>query len=73
MIESPVLQKLESEWTCKGLRKAILHLLTARFGAEAANLKPMLDTIDDDARLAELVESAWLCADLKAFQEQLSS
>jgi hypothetical protein len=73
MIESPVLQQLEAEWTQEAHRNDIIESLTARFGDEAEKLAAKLDVIDDEARLKELVRAAATCPDLDAFRRQLAT
>jgi hypothetical protein len=76
MIESPVLQELKAEWThegaCKAQRRAILHILSARFGPEAKGLATALEAIEDETRLDELVEFTALCPDLESFRKRLA-
>ncbi len=76
MIESPVLQELKAEWTSEAaretIRSAIVEFLVARFGSGAEELGARLETINDEARLKELVRYAAVCPDLEAFARRLS-
>jgi len=79
MIESPVLQELKAEWTRDAAResalqtnrRAIVHVLLARFGPQAKEIATQLETVVDDARLNELVEFAAVCSDLPSFRKEL--
>jgi len=76
MIESPVLQELKAEWTREAAREANRHIivdvLVARFGSQAEEFATRLETIDDDARLKELVKVAAVCSGLESFREELA-
>jgi hypothetical protein len=80
MIESPVLQELKAEWTREAAleaarearRRAIVDFLVARFGAGAEELAAQMETINDEARLKELVTFAAVCPDLDAFRRRIS-
>jgi hypothetical protein len=73
MIESPVLQKLIAEREAATQRKAILMVLTTRFGPLAEDLKASLQTIEDASKLDELVEAAASCPGLEAFRARLQA
>jgi hypothetical protein len=72
MIESPVLQELKAEWTREARQRAIVDVLVARFGAGAEELAAQMETINDEARLKDLVTFAAVCPDLNAFRGRLS-
>jgi hypothetical protein len=73
MIESPVLQELKTEWVHEAERRIIVEILVARFGTQSEELAVRLETIDDDARLKELVKLAAVCGDLESFRMELAS
>ncbi len=77
MIESPVLQELKAEWTREavreGKRRTIVDVLVARFGPQAEEIAPQLETIADDARLKELAGFAAVCSDLPSFRKELAA
>jgi predicted transposase YdaD len=77
MIESPVLQELKAEWTREAAReakrRAIVDFLVARFGSQAEEFAARLETIDNDARLKELVKLAAVCSDLESFRNELAA
>jgi len=76
MIESPVLQELKAEWTREAvletIRRALVEILVARFGAKATEVGALLETINDEGRLKELVRFSALCPDLEAFRRRIS-
>jgi hypothetical protein len=69
MIESPLIQELMAQ----RMHKAILRFLSGRFGSVPLDIQTTLQSIQDDARLDELVEWAARCPDLDAFRIRLSS
>ncbi len=76
MIESPILQELEAEFTRKAATETrqndILNVLVARFGDAAETLEGQLKAVDFD-RLAELVKLAAKCRSLASFRKRLTS
>jgi hypothetical protein len=81
MIESPLLQELKAEWTqeakIEGKIEAkvedLMTFLVGRFGSKAKALETEIRTINDEARLQELVEQAATCRTLESFRERLTS
>ena len=73
MIESPLLQEIIAEERLKVRRKAIVTVLTSRFGMPAAEVETDLNSIEDDNRLEELIGLAVSSRSLKAFRKHLSS
>jgi hypothetical protein len=55
------------------MRKAILRILSGRFGSVPLDLQTTLQGVQDEARLEDLVESAARCPDLAAFRMRLSA
>jgi len=76
MIESPILQEIEAEFTRKGATEArqkdILNVLVARFGNAAETLEDELKAVEFN-RLDELVKVAAKCRSLASFRKQVSS
>ncbi len=76
MIESPLLQEILAEERLEAqrqtMRKAIVAILTSRFGSEAAELEADLKAIEDGDRLMELITLSASCRSLKSFRKQLS-
>ncbi|MFI5459503.1 MAG: hypothetical protein ACHRXM_29100 [Isosphaerales bacterium] len=76
MIESPILQEIEAEFTRKGATEArqkdILNVLVARFGDAAESLDDELKVVEFN-RLDQLVKLAAKCRSLASFRKQLSS
>ncbi len=76
MIESPVLRELKEEWTREATHeaevRALMTVLVGRFGTKAEVLETELKTIDDDARLTELIKHAATCRSLGSFRKQLA-
>jgi hypothetical protein len=68
MIESPLVQDILAEVR----REDILTFLKSRFGTAVAELEADLKTIEDGARLSELVKLAASCRSLKGFRKHLS-
>jgi hypothetical protein len=69
MIESPLLQEILAEVR----REDIIAFLTSRFGSAAGELEADLKTIEDEARLNELIKLSASCRSLKSFRKELSS
>ncbi len=69
MIESPLIQELLAE----RMHKGILKVLESRFGSIPQDLAIALQTIQDEAKLDELVVIAATCHDLDAFRARLQS
>jgi hypothetical protein len=69
VIESPLIQELMA----KRMHKAILRILSGRFGSIPLDIQTILQGVQDDARLDDLVEWAARCPDLEAFRQHLSS
>jgi hypothetical protein len=76
MIESPLLQEILAEERLLARREAVLKalvtILTSRFGSEAAELKADLKAIEDEDRLNELIKMSATCRSLKSFRKHLA-
>lgn len=72
MIESPVLDEVKALIRVRAKREDVLAVLETRFGAVPAERVAPLQTIADEARLAELHRLAVTCADLDAFVAKLA-
>lgn len=73
MIESPLIQELVQEARVEKGRADIETILKDRFEAVPADLTNVLKTIQDEARLDELMKWAVRCPDLEAFRVRLAS
>src|SRR5262249_25770362 len=81
MIESPILNEFVAKREraasriadLRATRRSILKVLAARFGADAQQLQPALDAIEDDGRLDEVVDVAAVCPALQTFRDRLAS
>jgi hypothetical protein len=69
MIESPLIQEIVAE----RMHKAILRFLTRRFGSVPQEIERRLRTVQDEARLDELLDLAADCPDLETFRARLLS
>lgn len=68
MIESPLIQELVVE----RMHKDILRVLAARFGPIPPAVASALQTIQDEAKLDDLIDWAARCPDLEAFRNRLT-
>ena len=71
MIESPLLQELEQEFTAKGRAEDILRVLDFRFGAPSEATARALHAIPSPERLSDLLTAALSARDLQAFEDNL--
>ena len=69
MIESPLIQELWAE----RIHPLILRVLTGRFGNVPAEIVAAVRTVQEGAKLDDLVEWASRCPDLEAFRSRLMS
>lgn len=69
MIESPLIDELMA-WR---MHKAILRVLTDRFGQVPIEVEQALRLVQDEARLDSLISWAATCPDIPAFAERLAS
>jgi hypothetical protein len=69
MIESPLIQELLADQQ----HENILLILGDRFHTLPQDVKSSLQSIQDVAKLRELMVWAYRCADLDAFRSRLSS
>jgi predicted transposase YdaD len=72
MIESPVLQEIIAEGRVQGRRESLVAVLTTRFGAIGDELESDLKSIEDEARLNELIKLSASCRSLKSFRKHLT-
>jgi len=75
MIESPLIQELEAEFTSKATHKAmhksILVVLEARFGTIPEDVRTAVQRVQDESALLALTQLAARCPDLDEFREGL--
>jgi len=76
MIESPILQEFEAEFTRKATietrQKDIVRVLVTRFGDAAKAVEAELKAVAED-QLEGLIERAAKCRSLASFRKQVSS
>jgi hypothetical protein len=76
VLEIPILQELRAECmregALRGLRKSILLVLEARFGARALELEPSICALEFD-QLDGVFKVAVTCRRLASFQKMLST
>ena len=77
MIESPLIQELESEFTSKAthnaMHKSILVVLEARFGPVSEDIRTAVQRVQDESALVALTQLAARCPDLDEFRRGLSA
>jgi hypothetical protein len=77
MIESPLIQELEAEFTQKATQKAmhesILFFLEGRFGPVPEDIRAAVQHIQGQSALRAMTSLAARCADLDAFRRELPS
>lgn len=69
MIESPLIQELLAE----RMQDDIVTVLETRFQSVPADLKQLLKSVQDEARLQQLVKCAASCSDIESFRAELIS
>ena len=72
MIESPLIQEIVDEATCKAVRTSVLRVLTARFDPIPSQIGAALQSVTDRGRLNDLVDWAVRCPDLESFRARLT-
>ena len=73
MIESPLIQELEAEFTYKAKQESILVVLEARFGPVSENIRTAVQRVQDESALVALTQRAARCPDLDEFRRGLSA
>ena len=73
MIESPVLQEFVQEAVAAARHRDILRFLGARFGAVPQDIAAALRSVQDEAKLDELVDWASRSPSLEAFRSRLGA
>ena len=73
MIESPVLQEFVHEAVAEARQRDILRVLGARFGAVPQEIAAALRSVQDEAKLDELVDWASRSPSLEAFRSRLGA
>jgi hypothetical protein len=80
MIESPLIQELLAETVAatraqtraETQRKAILRVLSSRFGSIPPDIVTALRPIQEEAKLNDLIDCATNCPNLEAFRARLA-
>jgi hypothetical protein len=77
MIESPLIQELEAEFTQKATQKArhesILLVLESRFGPFPEDVRTAVRRVSDESALRAMTVLAARCPDIDAFRSGLPS
>ena len=68
MIESPLIQELVAERA----HKAILRFLAARFGSVPLEIAATVESVQDEAKIDDLIDWAARCPSLDEFRTHLS-
>ena len=71
MIESPLIQEIVDKTRAEEKRKDAIMCLVERFGSVPPGIIASLESIDDYARLEELLKWSFRCPDLKSFRERV--
>jgi len=73
MIESPLVQELMAEVVAERAHKDILRFLAGRFGLVPHEIAATVQSIQDEAKLDELVDWASRCPSLDEFRIRLNA
>jgi hypothetical protein len=75
MIESPLIQELEAEFTSKAMheamRESILLVLESRFGPTPDDIRAAVQRIQGQSTLRAVTSLAARCPDLDTFRREL--
>ena len=72
MIESPLIQELQAEFTHKGKQESVLVVLEARFGPVPEDLRTAVQRVQHESALLALTRLAARCPDLDASRRGIS-
>jgi hypothetical protein len=73
MIESPLIQELEAEFTQKAMHESILLVLEGRFGPFPEDVRAAVQRVSDESALRAMTVLAARCPDIDAFRSGLPS
>jgi hypothetical protein len=73
MIESPLIQELEAEFTSKAMHESILLVLEGRFGPVPEDVRAAVQGVQGQSALRAMTSLAARCPDLDAFRRELPS
>ena len=71
MIESPLIQELQTAWACARAHQDILAVLEARFDKVPRELAERIESVVDDNQLTDLVRKAATSPNLDAFRSEV--
>jgi hypothetical protein len=73
MIESPLIQELEAEFTSKAMHESILLFLEGRFGPVPEDVRATVQRVQGKSALRALTSLAARCPDIDAFRQGVRS
>jgi hypothetical protein len=73
MIESPLIQEIVAEAEARARQRDLVGFLEARFGRLPAETVAMIESVWDEAKLAELVTWSAQCECLENFSRKLEA